>query len=252
MTVAHGAAGTLGVVFMTRVDRTDPTVPELALAVDVRSVHDTFIPSRPVSLPRRSASAALTSGRRIERQYVGGTSRRERLRREVPMHHREQWRWSVTELDDERRENLAKAEAIEREVVSLRNRATMPGSDVPGLADADLGTSGAAARRALAYVESEDPEAWKLADLLANAGQLELVIDRLGRAGMLEAQQRAEADLVAVRQQIQDTNGDIIQGDGSGDQARQRILAVAALMREAAAGDTATAVEYRNETSSRS
>jgi hypothetical protein len=149
---------------------------------------------------------------------------------------------------DERRTMRAKAQAIDRELTHWRQQVATPragettaGPDPVMVRDASLDVgpdlTASAARRALGFVRDEDAARYALAEMFADAGQLEMVVERLDRAGLLEARQKAEEELVRVRGEIQKADADLLDRDRAGDDARQRIGEIAALMREASSDE---------------
>ena len=149
---------------------------------------------------------------------------------------------------DERRTMRAKAQAIERELSHWRQQVATPrdGEMTPGAEPIVVATgspqagpdlTASAARRALGFVRDEDATRYALAEMFADAGQLEMVVERLDRAGLLEARQKAEEELVRVRGEIQKADADLLDRDRGGDDARQRIGEIAALMREASSDE---------------
>ena len=131
----------------------------------------------------------------------------------------------------------AKAEAIERELVRWRNQVTMTGSPLPQVAEPGEQLTASTARRALTYVRSTDNATYEIAEMFADAGQLELTILRLDAGGLMEARSEAEQELVRVRAEIQRANGLLSEPDRGGDDARRKIAEIASLLREAAANE---------------
>jgi hypothetical protein len=152
------------------------------------------------------------------------------------------------ETTNERRTMRVMAQAIERELTHWKQQVATPRSgEMPagtdpavvgaGPMEAEPDLTASAARRALGFVRDQDGARYALAGLFADAGQLEMVVERLDRAGLLEARQKAEEELVRVRGEIQKADADLLDRDRGGDDARQRIGEIAALMREASSDE---------------
>ena len=134
---------------------------------------------------------------------------------------------------EERQATRAKAQAIEQELVRWRDQVTTAGSTSPKRPEPARELTASAARRALAYVRDDEPVTYEVTEMFADAGQLEIVVERLNRAGLTEARLKAEQELVRVRGEIQNSNTLLLDSGRGGDDARNRIEQIAVLMREA-------------------
>ena len=139
----------------------------------------------------------------------------------------------MEDIREEREANRAKAQAIMQELARWRTQSGAAGDASPQMPEQARELTASAARRALAFLRDEDQGTYQVAERLADAGQLELVVERLNRGGLVEARLKAEQELVRVREEIRNANELLLDNGPGGDDARRRVAEIAELMREA-------------------